>query len=359
MKKKFFKSSAVIALAMTFSLAGCSDNTNANVSVTSATSADTVINDVSENTEITEISSDVNISDAAGKDDLTFPIGQAINGGSFTGTAYIAPMIANDDTYNFPQTNNVTFEPGARSGWHTHGGMIILVTGGAGYYQEEGKPAQIIRKGDVIQCPEGVRHWHGALPDSWFSQMVIYDTSYSSFGSPEEPVTDEEYNSLEAAEYEGRTENAAGTMFPKAAAAMDSDTFSGAAYVSSLVDKDNAAGAPDMHYVVFDKGVINNWHTHEGGQILIATDGIGFHQIEGGDIEIMRPGDIAYCPPGVKHWHGGSSDTEFAHIAINTNPDMGGSVEWFERISDEEYRSAMELAEAEIAAGSADAVNQR
>ncbi|KUO77104.1 MAG: hypothetical protein APF81_09970 [Desulfosporosinus sp. BRH_c37] len=48
------------------------------------------------------------------------------------------------------------------------------------------------------------------------------------------------------------------------------------------------------------------------------------------------PGDVAFCPPGVKHWHGGSADTSFAHIAVNTNPERSG-VEWFDRISEEEY----------------------
>ena len=273
-------------------------------------------------------------------DQLTFPIGQKVDSDSFIGTAYIAPMISNDDVYNFPATNNVTFEPSARSSWHTHGGMIILVTGGMGYYQEEGKPAQIIRKGDVIECNEGVKHWHGATPDSYFSQMVIFDSSYvpeDSADVQEEAVTDEYYENLEAVDYEGRNitdDNA--FMFQKAEEPMISDTFSGPAYVSSIIEGNNVAGAPGLHYVVFDKGTINNWHTHEGGQILIATDGIGYHQIEGEDVEILHPGDVAFCPPGVKHWHGGSADTEFAHIAVNTNPNLTG-LQWFDRISDEEY----------------------
>ena len=110
-------------------------------------------------------------------DELTFPIGQPIQSEAFTKDAYIAPMIPYDEVYHFPATNHVTFEPGARSGWHSHGGMMILVTGGVGYYQEEGAPAQIIRKGDVIACEPGVKHWHGATPDSWFSQMVIFDSN--------------------------------------------------------------------------------------------------------------------------------------------------------------------------------------
>lgn len=274
------------------------------------------------------------------KNELTFPLGQQINSDSFTGTAYIAPMIANDDVYHFPATNNVTFEPGARSSWHNHGGMIILVTGGVGYYQEEGKPAQIIRKGDVIECEPGVRHWHGATPDSYFSQMVIFDSDYvmkEGESAAEEPVTDEYYKSLEAVEYENRTVTENNEfMFQRAEEPMTSDTFSGPVYVSSILEGDNAAGSPGLHYVVFDEEVINNWHIHEGGQILIATDGIGYHQIEGEPIQVLHPGDVALCPPGVKHWHGGSADTKFAHIAANTNSELTG-LEWFDRLSDEEY----------------------
>ena len=56
------------------------------------------------------------------KEELTFPLGNEINSPSFTGTAYIAQMIPNDEVYHFPQTNHITFAPGARSGWHSHGG---------------------------------------------------------------------------------------------------------------------------------------------------------------------------------------------------------------------------------------------
>lgn len=272
--------------------------------------------------------------------DITFPLGQQIQSDAFIGTVYISPMITNDDIYHFPATNNITFAPGARSSWHSHGGMVILVTGGVGYYQEEGKPAQIIRKGDVVQCPEGVRHWHGATPDSWFSQMVVFDSGYvpkDGAAQAEEPVTDAYYASLETQEYQGRTVTQDNPfMFQRAAAAMNVDTFSGPAYVSSLLEEGNVAGAPGLHYVVFEPGVINNWHTHEGGQILIATDGIGYHQIEGQPVEVLHPGDVAFCPPGVKHWHGGSADTTFAHIAVNTNPQLTG-LEWFDRISQEAY----------------------
>ncbi|WP_195282391.1 cupin domain-containing protein [Harryflintia acetispora] len=274
------------------------------------------------------------------KDELTFPLGDAVNmPESFIGTPYLAPMIANEEVYHFPQTNNVTFEPGARSNWHTHGGMIMLVTGGVGYYQEEGKPAQIIRKGDVIECAPGVNHWHGATPDSWFSQMVIYDSHYAGevqSGEMSGPVTDSYYADLETEEYAGHVSNGGDFMFQRAEEPVTLDTFNGPVYLSSVVEDGNAADAPGLHYVVFEPGVINNWHIHEGGQILIATDGVGYHQIEGQPVEVLYPGDVAFCPPGEKHWHGGSAETSFAHIAVNTNPELTG-LEWFDRISEEEY----------------------
>ena len=115
------------------------------------------------------------------------------------------------------------------------------------------------------------------------------------------------------------------------------DTFNGTVYLSDIIGEENVAGAPGLYYVVFEPGVINNWHTHEGGQLLIATDGIGYHQVEGGEVEVLHTGDVAFCPPGVKHWHGGSANTSFAHIAVNTNTELTG-LEWFDRISDEEYQ---------------------
>ena len=114
-------------------------------------------------------------------------------------------------------------------------------------------------------------------------------------------------------------------MFQRAMQDMESETFSGPAYVSTILEAENAAGAPSLHHVVFDEG-----------QILLATDGVGYHQIEGEPVQILHPGDVAFCPPGAKHWHGGSADTQFAHITINTNPELTG-LEWFDRISPEEY----------------------
>ena len=256
-------------------------------------------------------------------DGISFPLGQKIDSPHFKGNVYRASMITKDEIFNFPATNNIIFEPGAHSSWHSHGGMTILVTGGIGYYQQEGKSAQILRKGDVVEIPDGTRHWHGAVPDSWFSQMVIYDADYKPPVGKEEPnimVSDTEYSTLKAEEYTGRTQNNdSDFVFLPSKEAAHLNTFSGNVYVSDIVSKNKAAGAPGMHYVVFDSGVINNWHSHNGGQILIATDGVGYHQLEGGEIQVMHPGDVILCPPGVKHRHGAALHSRFAHIAVNTN----------------------------------------
>lgn len=319
-----------LVLLLSLTLSACGNGGQAQTSESEAQTSDTSQEEI--HTPDTGI--------VTSSDQLAFPLGQKIESDSFIGSVYISSMITPDETYNFPATNNIIFEPGARSSWHSHGGMVILVTGGVGYYQEEGRPAQIIREGDVVEIPEGVRHWHGATPDSWFSQIVIFDAFYTpedGEAQAEEPVTDAAYEALETEEYQGRTVTADNTfMFQRAAEPMTADTFSGPAYVSDILGEENTAGAPGLHYVVFDPGVINNWHTHEGGQILIVTDGVGYHQIEGEPVQVLYPGDVAYCPPGVKHWHGGSADTAFAHIAVNTNPEQPG-VEWFDRISDEEY----------------------
>jgi hypothetical protein len=152
--------------------------------------------------------------------------------------------------------------------------------------------------------------------------------------------------------------------------AASGDLFNGTVYLSQLVGRDDLFNSPSMSYVVFEPGVIkgintagqalhpppaaasaasrevlnpsfphsldyarastvaislrssiNKWHSHAGGQILIATDSIGYHQIEGQPVEALRPGDVAKCPPDVKHRHGAAPGGWFAHIAIGTNPE--------------------------------------
>lgn len=272
---------------------------------------------------------------------LSLVPGDKVDAPRFLGSVYSKNLIKDGEACAFSVTNLIVFEPKARSAWHTHGGMILLITDGIGYYQEEGKPAQILRKGDIVEIPEGVRHWHGSTKDSWFSQIVIYDSHWNGAHGDGtiEFVPDEEYERLVEEEYAGRGKKRFGNqMFSRAEKGVQLPTFTGVAFINDLLKAENAAKCPGLHYVVFEPGVINNWHLHEGGQVLIATDGIGYHQIEGGKVQVMHPGDVAICPPGIKHWHGGSKDSVFAHIAANSDPTEQG-VQWFEPISEEEYES--------------------
>ena len=92
---------------------------------------------------------------------------------------------------------NVTFEPGCRNNWHIHhkGGQILLCTAGRGYYQEWGKEPQILHPGDVVYIKPGVKHYHGAAADSWFSHIAVECPGENCSNEWCEPVTDEQYNS--------------------------------------------------------------------------------------------------------------------------------------------------------------------
>lgn len=89
--------------------------------------------------------------------------------------------------------------------------------------------------------------------------------------------------------------------------------------------------------VTFEPGARTAWHTHPLGQTLIITQGRGWLQEWGGEIQEMYPGDIVWIPEGVKHWHGASPQTAMTHIAIAESLN-GSPVEWLEKVSDEQYK---------------------
>ncbi|WP_313383947.1 cupin domain-containing protein [Chishuiella sp.] len=90
--------------------------------------------------------------------------------------------------------------------------------------------------------------------------------------------------------------------------------------------------------VTFEPKSRTNWHSHPGGQTLLVTDGIGYHQIEGKPVEIIRKGDVINVDKNVKHWHGGSIDCGMTHIAISIDHEEHPS-EWFQLVSEDEYNS--------------------
>ena len=124
-----------------------------------------------------------------------FPLGEKNDAYAqyFKGQSYLK-MLTSEGLYTF----NITFEPGCRNNWHIHhkGGQILFCTAGTGWYQEEGKPAQLLQPGDVVNIPPEVNHWHGATKDSWFAHIAIGVPAEGATTEWLEPVTDEEYNTL-------------------------------------------------------------------------------------------------------------------------------------------------------------------
>lgn len=97
-----------------------------------------------------------------------------------------------------------------------------------------------------------------------------------------------------------------------------------------------AAGAS----VTFEPGARTAWHTHPLGHTLIVTAGCGRAQLWGGPIEEIKPGDVVWFPPGVKHWHGAAPTTAMTHIAIQEQHE-GKTVDWMEQVSDEQYQTPL------------------
>ncbi len=131
--------------------------------------------------------------------EMIFPIGKPNDAYAqyFIGQSYLAPVSSEQ-----VGINNVTFEPGCRNNWHIHhakkgGGQLLVCVAGIGWYQEWGKPARLLRPGDVINIPAEVKHWHGATADSWFAHLAIEVPGEKTSNEWLEPVTDEEYNKLQ------------------------------------------------------------------------------------------------------------------------------------------------------------------
>jgi quercetin dioxygenase-like cupin family protein len=89
--------------------------------------------------------------------------------------------------------------------------------------------------------------------------------------------------------------------------------------------------------VTFEPSARTAWHMHPLGQTLIVTAGSGLVQHWGGSVQEIRPGDVVWIPPGVKHWHGATATSGMTHIAVSESQD-GKSVEWMEKVTDEQYR---------------------
>lgn len=143
--------------------------------------------------EIWQVESDVDSAKAKHQASMLFPIGEPnVNYAKFfIGNSYLAPISTSQ-----VGIYNVTFEPGCRNNWHIHhakkgGGQILIAVAGRGYYQEAGKEAVELKPGDTVNIPAGVKHWHGAAPDSWFSHLAIEVPGEESSNEWLEPVIED------------------------------------------------------------------------------------------------------------------------------------------------------------------------
>jgi len=112
-------------------------------------------------------------------------------------------------------------------------------------------------------------------------------------------------------------------------------------YFTGNVRVDPLFNAPDPSrtsgaYVTIEPCSRSNWHTHPLGQTLIVMSGCGLVQSWGGPVKLIRPGDVVWCPPDEKHWHGALPDTAMTHIAIQEAKD-GKVVDWLEPVTDAQY----------------------
>ena len=113
--------------------------------------------------------------------------------------------------------------------------------------------------------------------------------------------------------------------------------YSGAAFEKVLVPYTSPTGVTVAH-VTYEKGCRNDWHSHPGGQLLLALSGKGWHQERGKPAVPVLPGDVIEIAPGVVHWHGADKDSDYSYLAVKVIA-TSGMPGWFGKLSDEEYET--------------------
>lgn len=160
------------------------------------TEAAAAAGEAAENAEAAPEEPPVDEHDAEANNPGAFPVGEPLTGdfaNFFSGKTYLNHLVP-----KAASVLNMTFEPGCRSSWHIHhnGGQFLLVTGGAGWYQEEGREARPLRPGDIVKVPAEIKHWHGAAKDSWFSHLLVPVPVPGSSNAFLEEVDDKDYDAL-------------------------------------------------------------------------------------------------------------------------------------------------------------------
>jgi quercetin dioxygenase-like cupin family protein len=118
-----------------------------------------------------------------------------------------------------------------------------------------------------------------------------------------------------------------------------SDWFTGAVFIDAVAAPSGPSrlAAASVH---FTPGARTAWHVHPNGQTIFVTEGLGRCQREGGEVEVIRPGDRVFFEPGENHWHGAAPDRFMTHIAMQQADEEGSAVTWGEHVSDEQYGAA-------------------
>jgi quercetin dioxygenase-like cupin family protein len=161
--------------------------------------------------------------------------------------------------------------------------------------------------------------------------MLFLAVSAASYASDAAPST----NSAPGAE-QARKSQTISRAGSQASSKGPAEYFTGNVRVDPLFPANDSTPISGA-YVTFEPGARSAWHVHPAGQRLIVTAGAGRIQEWGGPVVEIHPGDVVWCPPGVKHWHGASPTTSMTHIAL-TETVNGKNVEWMEKLTDEQYR---------------------
>jgi quercetin dioxygenase-like cupin family protein len=127
------------------------------------------------------------------------------------------------------------------------------------------------------------------------------------------------------------------------ASARPTKTQPASSFVGTVYADEVVVGAPPSRMrgtrVTFTPGARTNWHTHPVGQVLFCLSGVGRYQLEGDQVQEIRPGDTVIIPPDARHWHGSAPDQLFSHLALSEVSDSGAGTEWFEPVSDDDYNA--------------------
>jgi quercetin dioxygenase-like cupin family protein len=115
--------------------------------------------------------------------------------------------------------------------------------------------------------------------------------------------------------------------------------MTGTVAIKPLTDVTEGINAPSA-YVSFNTNARSFWHTHPKGQYLIVTEGEGLVQEWGKPAEKIAVGDVIYCPPNIKHWHGASDHSAMTHLVLTGTDENGHNVDWLESVSEKQYKEA-------------------